>query len=158
MADAVRYTGGWLYDQVSAGWEVVVVVPKHSDLRPLEILGATTAVDLESALVSSPHGPMPDTVAVAAELFDADDRIRAGVLDVLTQHPSTLTLFGETVPAELESRIGARQHQLSRAARVFKSHALAALDEPASRVGLVETFRSGGIDGAGIRGSLVSMS
>lgn len=157
MVDAVRFTGGWLYDQVAAGWEVVVVVPENSDLRPLEILGATTAVGLESAM-NVAHGPIPDAVAVAADLFDTDERIRAGLLETLSEQPSTIRVFGDSVPAELESRVESMQHQLSRAAQVFKSHALAAASVRSGPVSRTELFRSGRVDGARARGRLVSMA
>ncbi|WP_241385055.1 hypothetical protein [Rhodococcus sp. CH91] len=154
----MRYTGGWLYDQVAAGWEVVVVVPQSSDLRPFEILGASKAVDLESALSSASYGPMPDTVAVAADLYASDERIRNGVLEVLSENPATIALWGDTVPSELDSRIVPLQHRLSRAAQVFKSHALAAASAPATAVGLTESFRTGGIDAGRMRGGLLSMA
>lgn len=158
VVDAVRFTGGWLYDQVAAGWEVVVIVPENSDLRPLEILGVTAAVDLEAALRTVPQAPMPDTVAVAAELFDTDARIRAGMLEALSEDPTVITVFGETVPVELESRFQDKKHQLSRAAQVFKSHALAAASMPRDMVTRTEVFRSGRIDGTRSRGPLVAMA
>ncbi|MBF4479901.1 hypothetical protein HNC20_20225 [Rhodococcus rhodochrous] len=158
VADAVRYTGGWLYDQVAAGWEVVVVVPQSSDLRPFEILGATKAVDLESALSSATYGPMPDTVAIAADLYASDERIRSGVLEALAENPTTIALWGENVPSELDSRIVPLQHRLSRAAQVFKSHALAAAAAPATAVAATESFLTGGADTLRMRGNLVSMA
>ncbi|MEU5842043.1 hypothetical protein [Rhodococcus sp. NPDC047139] len=142
---------------MAAGWEVVVVVPQSSDLRPFEILGATKAVDLESALSSGSQGPMPDTVAVAAELYMSDERIRGGVLDTLSESPAKIALWGEGIPSELDSRIAPLQHRLSRAAQVFKSHALAAASAPATAVGLTESFRTGGVDAGRVRGGLLSM-
>ncbi|NMD96723.1 hypothetical protein HF877_15190 [Rhodococcus sp. BL-253-APC-6A1W] len=156
VADAVRYTGGWLYDQVAAGWEVVVLVPGNADIRPLEILGATT-VDLESALECSPHGPMPDTVAVATDLYEADARIRQGLLETLAKHPTTITMWGEGVPSELDSRFGSTQHRLSRAARVFKAHALQAATNAPVDVGFTESFRTDGIGSMSATGTLTSI-
>ncbi len=155
VADAVRYTGGWLYDQVAAGWEVVVLVPGNVDIRPLEILGATT-VELESALKCSPHGPMPDTVAVAADLYENDARIRQGLLETLAKHPTTITMWGENVPSELDSRFGSKQHRLSRAARVFKAHALQAANDAPVHVGPTESFRTDSV-GAMPTGTLTSI-
>src|ERR1700678_796445 len=37
--EAVRCAGGWLFDQVMAGWDVTVVAVDIGDLRSLEILG-----------------------------------------------------------------------------------------------------------------------
>lgn len=137
---------------------MVVVVPQSSDLRPFEILGATKAVDLESALSSATYGPMPDTVAIAADLYTSDERIRRGVLETLAENPTTIALWGENVPSELDSRIVPLQHRLSRAAQVFKSHALAAAAAPATAVAATESFLTGGADTLRMRGNLVSMA
>ncbi len=71
VLDAVRYAGGWIYDRVMAGWDVTVLVGNQDDLRPLHILGAQT-LDLESVLEEWEDRPHPQTVAVAADLFDRD--------------------------------------------------------------------------------------
>lgn len=57
-----------------AGWEVTVAVVDPEDVRPIRILGATT-VDLESAL-SSPRGPIPESIAMSVDLYEKDSRIR----------------------------------------------------------------------------------
>ena len=152
----MRYTGGWLYDQVAAGWEVVVLVPEHADIRPLEILGAST-VDLESALESSEHGPMPDTIAVASDLYESDARVRDGLRDLIAGNHTTITMWGDSVPAELDARFGSTQHRLSRAAQVFKSHALAAASVSSTQVGPTECFRTGGTVGMPMRGRLAAI-
>ena len=72
VLDAVRFAGGWIYDRVMAGWDVTVLVNSGEDVRPLEVLGAE-ALDLESVLESWEQRPHPQTVAVAADLFDLDD-------------------------------------------------------------------------------------
>ena len=77
VLDAVRFAGGWIYDRVMAGWDVTVLVNTDEDVRPLEILGAE-ARDLESVLESWDDRPHPQTVAVAADLFGRDDRVRRG--------------------------------------------------------------------------------
>ena len=74
VLDAVRYAGGWIYDRVMAGWDVTVLVGNQDDLRPLQILGAET-LDLESVLEEWEDRPHPQTVAVAADLFDRDTRV-----------------------------------------------------------------------------------
>lgn len=84
VLDAVRFAGGWVYDRVTAGWDVTVLVGNDDDVRPLEILGADTA-DLESVLQSWELRPHPQTVAVAGDLFGRDERVRAGVLGALAQ-------------------------------------------------------------------------
>ncbi len=125
VLDAVRFAGGWVYDRVMAGWDVTVLVGSDEDVRPLQILGAE-ALDLEAVLASWQERPHPQTVAVAADLFDRDDRVRQGVLGALDQGATEVTLWGATLPAELDSSVGSVEHRLSAAARAFKAHALAA--------------------------------
>ena len=103
VLDAVRFAGGWVYDRVMAGWDVTVLVGDDEDARPLEILGAEMR-DLESVLASWEDRPHPQTVAVAADLFDRDARVRQGVLDALEQGATEVTLWGEGLPAELDEQ------------------------------------------------------
>ena len=142
VLDAVRFAGGWVYDRVMAGWDVTVLVGDDEDARPLEILGAEV-LDLESVLASWDERPHPQTVAVAADMFDRDARVRRGVLDALEQGATEVTLWGEGLPAELDESVDSVQHQLSAAARAFKAQALAAANASEAAVGRTETFRCG---------------
>jgi hypothetical protein len=142
VLDAVKFAGGWVYDRVMAGWDVTVLIGDDEDVRPLEILGAEVR-DLESVLASWEERPHPQTVAVAADLFDRDARVRQGVLEALEQGATEVTLWGEGLPAELDESVDSVQHQLSAAARAFKAQALAAANAPEAAVGATETFRCG---------------
>ena len=143
VLDAVRYAGGWIYDRVMAGWDVTVLVGNQDDLRPLHILGAQT-LDLEAVLEEWEERPHPQTVAVAADLFDHDTRVLQHVRSALDQGATEVTLWGESLPAELDSSVDSAEHHLSAAARAFKARALAAANDPgADSVGLSETFRCG---------------
>jgi hypothetical protein len=143
VLDAVQYAGGWVYDRVMAGWDVTVLVANDDDVRPLKILGADT-LDLESVLEDWEKRPHPQTVAVAAELFDRDPRVLQHVRNALDQGATEVTLWGERLPAELDSSVDSAQHQLSAAARAFKAKALAAANDPgAGSVDHAETFRCG---------------
>jgi hypothetical protein len=143
VLDAVKFAGGWVYDRVTAGWDVTVLVAEDEDVRPLEILGADT-LDLESVLTSWEQRPHPQTVAVAGDLFARDSRVRQGVLGALEQGATEVTLWGECLPAELDHSVDSVQHQLSAAARAFKAQALAAANaSEADAVGYTETFRCG---------------
>jgi hypothetical protein len=143
VLDAVRFAGGWVCDRVMAGWDVTVLIGDDADVRPLEILGAEVR-DLESVLASWEDRPHPQTIAVAADLFDRDSRVRKGVLTALEQGATEVTLWGERLPAELDNSVDSVQHQLSAAARAFKAQALAAAnDSAAAAVGDTETFRCG---------------
>lgn len=143
VADAVRFAGGWMYDRVMAGWDVTVLLANGQDARPLQILGVETS-DLESALALWGERPHPQTVAVAADLFASDDRVRRGVLDALEQGHTEVTLWGDTWPAELDDSVDPVAHRLSAAARAFKTQALTAAEaaDAGSAIG-TETFRRG---------------
>jgi hypothetical protein len=143
VSDAVKFAGGWMYDRVMAGWDVTVLIGDHPDERPLQILGVRLA-DLESALALWAERPHPQTVAVAAELFASDERVRRGVLGALEQGLTEVTLWGDNWPDGLDDGVGPVQHRLTAAARAFKVQALQAADDPdAGLVGDTETFRCG---------------
>jgi hypothetical protein len=145
IVEVVRCAGGWLFDRVMAGWDVTVLVTDDTDdtdVRPLRILGAESA-DLESALALAGQGPLPQAVAVAADLFGCDARIRRGVFEALHDGRIEVTFWGDTWPAELDRTVNSVQHRLSVAARAFKADALAAAAAPATAVGRTETFRTG---------------
>lgn len=143
VTDAVKYAGGWIYDRVMAGWDVTVLVGGDEDVRPLTILGAET-LDLESVLADWEDRPHPQTVAVAANMIDRDARVLQHVRNALDQGATEVTLWGERVPAELDSSVDSAEHRLSAAARAFKAKALTAAGDPAAvEVGGCETFRCG---------------
>jgi hypothetical protein len=143
VLDAVRFAGGWVYDRVMAGWDVTVLIGNDEDVRPLEILGADVR-DLEAVLASWEDRPHPQTVAVAADLFGRDSRVLQHVRNALEQGATEVTLWGDSLPEELDHSVDSVQHQLSAAARAFKAQALAAANDPdADSVGHTETFRCG---------------
>jgi hypothetical protein len=141
VLDAVTFAGGWIYDRVTAGWDVTVLIGTDEEARPLEILGADVR-DLETVLASWEDRPHPQTVAVAAALFDSDPRVHQHVLNALEQGATEVTLWGERLPAELDESVDSVEHHLSAAARAFKMQALAACDSE-SAVAHTETFRCG---------------
>jgi hypothetical protein len=142
VVEVVTYAGGWLFDRVTAGWDVTVLVDEHPDDRPLEILGVEP-LDLESGLAAMESRPHPQTLAVATDLFVRDSRVRQGVLMALERGLTEVTLWGEKWPAELDDSVDSVQHELSAAARAFKAQALVAAAVPQASVGFTETFRIG---------------
>lgn len=143
VAEVVQFAGGWLVDRVMAGWDVTVLMSGDDDLRPLEILGVRIQ-DLESALEDWTDRPHPQTVAVAADLFATDERVRRGVLGALEQGMTEVTLWGDRWPDELNAAVGSVHHELSAAARAFKAQALAATPGLSGMpVESAETFRCG---------------
>ncbi len=154
--DAVRFAGGWMYDRVMAGWDVTVLLADRTNERPLQILGVATT-DLESALESWAERPHPQTVAVAADLFASDERVRRGVLGALEQGLTEVTLWGDSWPADLDDSVGPVAHHLSAAARAFKTQALTAAADTGS-VGATETFRCGVMTTPSVAADLVPAS
>jgi hypothetical protein len=143
VPEVVKFAGGWLVDRVMAGWDVTVLISVGEDTRPLEILGVETR-DLESALEAWADTPIPQTIAVAADVFASNQRVREGVLAALDHGMTEVTLWGEECPEELYDTVGSVCHELSGAARAFKAQALAATDDPdAGFVATTETFRCG---------------
>ncbi|MBX7433271.1 hypothetical protein JDV09_14290 [Mycobacterium sp. Y57] len=157
VAEVVSFAGGWLVDRVMAGWDVTVLIADCEDTRPLEILGVGTH-DLETALGEWTDRPHPQTVAVAADMFSRDERVRQGVLNALDQGLTEVTLWGGQCPEELHSTVGSVQHQLSAAARAFKTQALAAADTRDTSVGDTETFLCGVMARPSVASDLVPAS
>lgn len=156
VADVVAFAGGWTFDRVMAGWDVTVLVADDEDVRPIHILGADT-LNLETALAMWAQRPHPHTLAVSADLFARDSRIRRGVLEALEHGTTEVTLWGDSWPAELE-RTASVQHPLSAAARAFKAQALNALPAPTASTGTTEMFRCGVHNAPSVAADLIPAS
>lgn len=139
VADVVRSAGGWLYDRVMVGWDVNALLPQGRNTRPLQILGVR-ASDLESEFASAREGLAGHGLAVSAEMFATDARVRMKVLKALDCGLTELMLWGEGWPAKVDRQVGAVQHRLSAAARAFKVQALAAAEIPHNCGDFTETF------------------
>lgn len=129
--DVVQSAGGWLYDRAMAGWEVTVLLPQGCDIRPLRILGVAAA-DLESSLCGLGAGLT--SLAVSAEAFTGDARVRDTVLQSLDNRLTEVALWGEGWPLGVNRATTRAQHLLSGAARMFKGYALAAAGIPGATV------------------------
>ena len=128
----MRFAGGWLFDLVIAGWDVVVHVNDPHDTRPLRILGAR-AVDLQCTLASRTRDPHPQALAVDADLYDSDARVRRMVSAAAIE----TRLWAQSWPTEGPEV----QHRLSVAALAFKAQALAAASASVEVVAATEVFR-----------------
>ncbi|MFI6310308.1 hypothetical protein ACIBEK_09355 [Nocardia fusca] len=136
----VTHAGGWLFDRVMAGWEVVVLVDEREDRRPLDILGAHV-VDLESALVSRTRVPLPQAIAVDPQLYSADSRVRDGITEIFEYRLiEEVTMWGRPFADAVRVPFVPVQHQLSAAARTFKQAALSAAGSRATPAGAAELF------------------
>ena len=136
--DVVQSAGGWLYDRAMAGWEVTVLLPRGCDSRPLRILGVRAA-DLEPELAGLGAGST--SLAVSAQAFTADARLRDMVLESLDNRLIEVALWGEGWPPVVNRATTRAQHLLSGAARMFKGYALAAAGIPGATVDATETLR-----------------
>lgn len=149
--DVVRGIGGWLCDQVLAGWDVSVIVGDPENVRAVRILGANV-LDFESVMMAPVHSVWPDAVAVSTEMFRSDPRIRDGVMTMFGRGESAVTLWGDAAPEEVESQLGTTDYRLSFAARAFKRQALAAADIQGESFS-VETLRRGGQSSLDVTGT-----
>ena len=138
VEEAVRFTGGWLSDQVMAGWDVNVLTTDHTDARPLRILGAH-AVDLDYALDRAIHGPCLQAIAVSADLYDSDARVRR-VVHSFGEGPADIRFWSDRRPENTGGGAGPVRHRLSVAARAFKAQALAAAALAADADEVTEVF------------------
>jgi hypothetical protein len=139
----VRHAGGWLFDQALAGWEVAVLTADHADPRPLRILGARS-YDLETVLAGPPTGRCLQAIAVQANLYRSDARVRQMVYQALNRSLDDVRLWGGDWPEDLDRSAGPLRHRLSMAARAFKAQALAAASAPADVSEDTEVFRRAG--------------
>ena len=96
VTDVVTFAGGWMFDRVMAGWDVTVLIAGSEDVRPIQILGADT-MDLETALGMWTQRAHPHALAVSADLFARDARVRRGVLEALEHGTTEVTLWGGVV-------------------------------------------------------------
>ncbi len=136
-ADVVQSAGGWLYDRVMAGWEVTALLPDGCDTRPLRVLGVR-ALDPEVRFALT--GSTSQSLAVSAEAFTADARVRDKVLESLDDGLTEVALWGDGWPLGVNRATTRAQHVLTAAARRFKGYALAAAGIPCACVGPTETL------------------
>ena len=141
-AEAVRCAGGWLFDQVMAGWDVTVVAVNMGDPRPLEILGVR-ARELDVIYEVPILGPCLQSVAVRADLYHADERVRRFVLAAAEAGGTEVRLWGDVWPEDFDGGADSVSHRLSLAARAFKAQAMAAADLSGEPTADTEVFRRG---------------
>ncbi|OBG60409.1 MULTISPECIES: hypothetical protein [unclassified Mycobacterium] len=126
--DVVQSAGGWLYDRAMAGWRVTVLLPDGSDTRSLRILGVQ-ALDVEEYFATRDPAATSESLAVSAEAFAADARVREQVLESLDDRMTEVALWGQAPtgwPLRVDRGVARAQYRLSAAALRFKGHALAA--------------------------------
>lgn len=117
-----------------AGWDVTVLTADHADPRPLEILGARVR-DLEAILALPLVGGCLQAIAVRADLYESDERVRAMVLRALGEGKAEIRFWGDFRREDPGTGADRLSHRLSLAAQAFKAHALAAATAPADLPG-----------------------
>lgn len=142
MAEVVRYAGGWLFDQVLAGWDVTVITAEHCDSRPLRILGVRPR-HLDIMVAAPVLGPCLEAVAVRTDLYAQDERVRRMVLAAAGLGGAEIRLWGDAWPDDFCDGARPLSHQLSLAAVAFKEKALAAAAVPAESATATEVFLRG---------------
>jgi hypothetical protein len=142
VADVVVSAGGWLYDRRMAGWQVNVLVADRTDERALRILGADV-FDLTGDLDAITDDPdRAATLAVAAEVYAADRRVRRFV-STSDRRRAEVAMWGDT--ATVDENVSAVTYRLTAAARAFKAQALMAADVSAEPVGATEALYRCGV-------------
>ncbi|MGH3676272.1 MAG: hypothetical protein ACRDU5_11155 [Mycobacterium sp.] len=143
VADVVASVGGLLFDRRMAGWTVDVLLADRSGERALQILGATT-LDLDGDFETISSDPeRAATLAVAADIYAADERVREEFSLTLDHGLAEVAVWGDT--GQVEQDIDSVCYRLSGAARVFKAQALMAAGIPADSVEATETLFRGGV-------------
>src|SRR5262249_2622465 len=85
-------------------------------------------------------GSNSQSLAVSAEAFTADTRVREKVLASLDDRLTEVALWGEGWPLGVNRTTTKAQHVLSAAARRFKGYALAAAGIPCDSIDSTETL------------------
>jgi hypothetical protein len=137
-ARVVRFAGGWIFDQVAAGWDVAVHLTDPADARPLLILGAQL-VELDRSPALNGFSPLPRILAVDVDLYESEAWVRRWAHEAVRTLTEVWLWGGERRPARDATRSVA--HQLSLAARAFKAQALAAAVGPIGPMDTTELFR-----------------
>jgi hypothetical protein len=127
IADVVTSIGGLIFDRAMAGWDVTVEVERNIGReadRAIRILGARVATAAGSGSTGS--APRPHVLAVAGDVFVANEAVRRLALAARKGNATEVLLWGRRQPPNLNGRFVPVRHRPSAAARVFKSHALGA--------------------------------
>lgn len=144
LPEVVQCAGGWLFDQVMAGWDVTVVTADGCDERALRILGVR-GCDLDEALAAPVAGPCLEAVALRSDLYVGDERVRGLVRKAADANGAEIRLWGDAWPEDFDDSASRVSHELSIAARAFKAQALRAVSADAAAAPGREVFRRGEI-------------
>jgi hypothetical protein len=143
LAEVVTTAGGWLFDQVMAGWDVTVATLDAPDDRALRILGVRGR-RLEDVLSAPVAGPCLEAVALRTDLYLADERVRR-LAHAAGANDAEIRLWGDVWPEDFDDRASGVSHDLSIAARAFKAQAMRAVATGTGAGACQEVFRRGSL-------------
>jgi hypothetical protein len=123
VADAVQSAGGLVFDRVRLGWRVIVLVPGTEDTRALRVLGVEVGDHTADPLAADPLDG-PTAGAAAAAMYASDLATRSAVDAALATKSTEVIVWGSAEHLDGDSSVVS--YHLSRAAQVFKAHALIA--------------------------------
>ena len=138
--DVVANLGGVLFDRRCLGWDTMVMLDDRNDIRPLQIIGADSTDDLQSAL-DLPQQPHPVAIATSVQLYLSDLRVCARINAAIDSRSTEVLLWGDADAMRPNRHMIGIEHHISRAAAMFKAQALtAAVGEKPSTDLKVEKF------------------
>ena len=140
-ADVAASIGGWLYDRVRAGWDVHVLLAQQCDHRPLQILGMQ-AVELDRHILAASTECAARGLAVSADMFASDARIRQEVLAALDRWMTEVTLWHDDWPLNVGHRTTTVQHVLSGGCACLQASRARSGRRRRRRSAPIETLRS----------------
>jgi hypothetical protein len=123
--DVVANLGGVLFDRRCLGWDTKVMLHDRNDIRPLQIIGADSTDDLQSTL-DLPQQPHPVAIATSVQLYLTDLRVCARINAAIDSRSTEVLLWGDANAMRPNHQMVAVEHRISRAAALFKTHALTA--------------------------------
>ena len=137
--DVVIGIGAWLFDQVRSGWTISVMLSEPVGPKGLRVLGTeATAIDPMSwACKDSAH-----VIATEIELYKSDAALRRHVDRASRDSQKEVLLWGSTTHARWPQASLAVRYDPSRAACIFKTHAVTAAGLSPGSVATEETFHS----------------
>lgn len=139
--EAVRAAGGLVCDRSLDGWAVTARLAHVGDASALRVLGAKV-IDLRAVPVWHESAPGPHALAVSAQLCSDNRRLREWVLDAPRRGCFEVVVWGPVSGSDFDRPLDMVEHQLTVAARAYKSYALASL-AGAGMAGAAEQFQIG---------------
>ncbi|AEV70730.1 hypothetical protein MycrhN_0080 [Mycolicibacterium rhodesiae NBB3] len=136
VPDAVRCSGGLIFDRAAGGWDVTVYVPDDACSLAIDILGAKRG-DAESLLCGG--ASFPTVLVVAAAAHAANRRVKACVAAALNV-AATEVLFSGVGAVDDGPTGDAFPYHLGSAARAFKKYAVQAAGVQIATLGRSEHF------------------